>query len=251
MGINLNPDKICNFDCPYCQVDRTLPSKIKFDQRAAMEEFSIIANWIRSGELFKMERFKNVPESSRKWIDIAFSGDGEPSVSRHLEPMLKWLETEVDSKDFPQIVIITNTTGLQKKSTQRALQSLEKLKGCVWAKLDAGTDAYLKIVSASNYSIEYVMNQILSIPHSLELKIQTCFMKIRGITPSLEEMRSYYQRLESILDHRKISEVQIYTIARKPAENFVTPLTLKEMEELTSILNDLPVKIKLYPGAAD
>ena len=25
VGLNLNPDKVCNFDCPYCQVDRRLP----------------------------------------------------------------------------------------------------------------------------------------------------------------------------------------------------------------------------------
>ncbi len=25
IGINLNPDKICNFDCIYCQVDRKTP----------------------------------------------------------------------------------------------------------------------------------------------------------------------------------------------------------------------------------
>ena len=26
IGVNLNPDKVCNFDCVYCQVDRKLPS---------------------------------------------------------------------------------------------------------------------------------------------------------------------------------------------------------------------------------
>ena len=25
IGINLNVDKGCNFDCPYCQVDRSVP----------------------------------------------------------------------------------------------------------------------------------------------------------------------------------------------------------------------------------
>ena len=25
VGVNLNPDKVCNFDCVYCQVDRTTP----------------------------------------------------------------------------------------------------------------------------------------------------------------------------------------------------------------------------------
>jgi len=26
IGVNMNPDKRCNFDCPYCQVDRTTPA---------------------------------------------------------------------------------------------------------------------------------------------------------------------------------------------------------------------------------
>ena len=27
IGVNLNPDKVCNFDCIYCQVDRTTPGR--------------------------------------------------------------------------------------------------------------------------------------------------------------------------------------------------------------------------------
>ena len=30
VGINLNPDKICNFDCIYCQVDRSTQSETSF-----------------------------------------------------------------------------------------------------------------------------------------------------------------------------------------------------------------------------
>lgn len=26
VGINLNPDKVCNFDCVYCEVDRKTPA---------------------------------------------------------------------------------------------------------------------------------------------------------------------------------------------------------------------------------
>ncbi len=26
IGVNLNPDKVCNFDCVYCCVDRTHPT---------------------------------------------------------------------------------------------------------------------------------------------------------------------------------------------------------------------------------
>ena len=30
LGINLNPDKVCNFDCIYCQVDRVEQSETRF-----------------------------------------------------------------------------------------------------------------------------------------------------------------------------------------------------------------------------
>src|SRR5688572_26115790 len=30
IGVNLNPDKVCNFDCIYCQVDRTRQSETRF-----------------------------------------------------------------------------------------------------------------------------------------------------------------------------------------------------------------------------
>ncbi|MGB9625323.1 MAG: radical SAM protein, partial [Phycisphaerae bacterium] len=29
IGVNLNPDKACNFDCIYCQVDRTVPPAVR------------------------------------------------------------------------------------------------------------------------------------------------------------------------------------------------------------------------------
>ena len=29
LGVNLNPDKVCNFDCVYCEVDRLTPAKRK------------------------------------------------------------------------------------------------------------------------------------------------------------------------------------------------------------------------------
>ena len=30
LGVNLNPDKVCNFDCIYCQVDRTSQGETRF-----------------------------------------------------------------------------------------------------------------------------------------------------------------------------------------------------------------------------
>ncbi len=39
VGINLNPDKVCNFDCVYCQVNRVSQSETRFvDTPQLLEE---------------------------------------------------------------------------------------------------------------------------------------------------------------------------------------------------------------------
>ena len=41
LGVNLNPDKVCNFDCVYCCVDRTKPPtvrKVDMSRNRAPEE---------------------------------------------------------------------------------------------------------------------------------------------------------------------------------------------------------------------
>ena len=59
VGVNLNPDKICNFDCIYCQVDRTTPGGDKDVDvaRAPHAELAEMLDRITSGELFHHDRF--------------------------------------------------------------------------------------------------------------------------------------------------------------------------------------------------
>jgi wyosine [tRNA(Phe)-imidazoG37] synthetase (radical SAM superfamily) len=251
LGINLNPDKFCNFDCPYCQVDRSTPSRLNFDSKKARAEILQLEEMIRGGSLFQHKKFENIEKKLRTWKDIAFSGDGEPSTSAHLLAMVEWLQKTSLKRSLPQVVVISNATGFSKPSTRKALEILQEMGGCVWAKLDAGTEKLFKIVSASKYSLNGILQEIFCLPRALELKIQTCFMKIEGTSPSKEEIFRYKDRLEMILQNREISEIQIYTIARKPAVKFVAPLKLRELEQLTMPLQDLPVQIKLYSGAAD
>src|SRR5216110_837751 len=81
IGVNLNPDKICNFDCVYCQVDRTTPGGAKdVDLPLLRAELSAMMDAVVSGALFEHERFRATPVHLRRFNDIAFSGDGEPTT---------------------------------------------------------------------------------------------------------------------------------------------------------------------------
>ena len=81
VGVNLNPDKVCNFDCVYCQVDRTTPGFDKdVDVVRVGAEIETMLDLITSEELFRHERFRHTPADLRRLNDIAFSGDGEPTT---------------------------------------------------------------------------------------------------------------------------------------------------------------------------
>src|SRR6516162_6780926 len=81
IGLNLNPDKICNFDCVYCQVDRRTPATVRdVDVPRLLDELEGMLDLVVSGELFEIERFAQTPPALRRLNDIAFSGDGEPTT---------------------------------------------------------------------------------------------------------------------------------------------------------------------------
>ena len=55
IGINLNPEKSCNFDCVYCQVDRTVrggPVLRKVDLPQLADELDEMVELVVSGRLF-------------------------------------------------------------------------------------------------------------------------------------------------------------------------------------------------------
>src|SRR6266849_5928787 len=81
IGINLNPDKVCNFDCIYCQVDRTTPAVVRrVDEIRLKDELLAILQEAKEGALFERPEFRETPPALRRLNDIAFSGDGEPTT---------------------------------------------------------------------------------------------------------------------------------------------------------------------------
>src|SRR6266481_3094254 len=73
IGINLNPDKICNFDCIYCQVDRRTPPVVReVEVPRLLTELSDMLDLVDSGQLFEIDRFHETPERLRRLNDIAF-----------------------------------------------------------------------------------------------------------------------------------------------------------------------------------
>src|SRR5688572_11596436 len=89
IGVNLNPDKVCNFDCIYCQVDRRSESETRFvETEQLLRELDDTLDLVVSGDLYQTEKFAGIPQSLRRLNDIAFSGDGEPTTYRNFDELI-------------------------------------------------------------------------------------------------------------------------------------------------------------------
>src|SRR6266516_625313 len=76
IGVNLNPDKACNFDCIYCSVDRRAPVPADapkgVDLNVLRNELAEMLDIVKSGEIFKFDPFDRIPQALRRVNDIAF-----------------------------------------------------------------------------------------------------------------------------------------------------------------------------------
>lgn len=258
VGINLNPDKVCNFDCIYCQVDRTKAPQEHFvglpKLRAELE--SILLGLLPGGELWDEPEFKHLPKGKRRVADIAFSGDGEPTTFKNFFDVVREC---VDLKehvwnacgaDEPKVVIITNATGFDRPDVKDAFEFLDAHQGEIWAKLDAGTPEYFKKIDATDFPFAKVLTNIQACARVRATVIQACFMRVENIGPTHEEITAFVERLNEIVrGGGRIQRVQVYTVARNPALPIVSSLSDDEVNGIAErVRNETGLAAEAYYG---
>jgi wyosine [tRNA(Phe)-imidazoG37] synthetase (radical SAM superfamily) len=255
VGINLNPDKVCNFDCIYCQVDRRTEAETTFvEVGRLMDELDRTLDLATSGVLFEDERFTSVPAPLRRLNDIAFSGDGEPTTFRNFDRIVAEVANLKERRGLPavKLVLITNASMFHRPNVKRALALLDGANGEIWAKLDAGTEAYYHRVERTSIPFRQILDNLRSAAQVRPLVIQSLFMKVEGQGPSDVEFGAYCDRLNEILAAGgAIDRIQIYTVARRPAEDFVAPLDRNDVDRVSHLVRSrVGVRVEAYYGPA-
>ncbi|MDR1492202.1 MAG: radical SAM protein [Planctomycetaceae bacterium] len=236
IGINISPTGLCNFHCVYCQVLGESRLEETQRQRANLPAIAldVLENELRqtltaslNGELFRQGTFAQTPQAMRRVNDIALSGNGEPTLSPQFHQTVQVaakVRKELNAADV-KLVVITNATQLQRPEISAAMDLLFDNHGEVWAKLDAGTDAYYQKIDRCSVSFDTIINNITALAKRRPLVIQTMLLKLHGESISDKELRAYVERIQKICESGgKIQRIQLYTIARKTAEKYAEPL---------------------------
>jgi wyosine [tRNA(Phe)-imidazoG37] synthetase (radical SAM superfamily) len=255
IGINLNPDKACNFACPYCQVDRTTPGgPPRVEVGVLQAELVTLLDGVRRGTIWTRSPFDTVAPGMRRLADVAFSGDGEPTTFKNFDQIVNDVAGIKRGRglDAVKLVLITNASMFHRPNVQRALAILDANQGEIWAKLDAGTADYYHLVDRTPISFERIIENLKEAAQVRPLVIQSLFMRIEGVGPTRAEISAFCDRLNEILAAGgAIDRVQVYTVARRPAESYVSALEPEEVDAIAqAVKSAVNVPIESFYGAA-
>jgi len=212
VGVNLNPVVNCTFNCMYCEVDRTKPSRaMNLDVERMVQELRTTLLLAHEGGLRAIAGYAQFPEDLLAVRHVTLSGDGEPTIAGNF---VEATEAIIHLRALGQvppfkIVLVTNSTALDQPQVQRGLKYLTK-DDEVWAKLDAGTQRYLSRVNGTNIPIEKILANILGLARRRPVVIQSLFPSIHRKGPSSYEIEQYARRLNELSQQgANISMVQI------------------------------------------
>ena len=215
LGVNMNPDKLCNFDCSYCEVDRHVPSnesRLAVDVMAAELHRTLLS--VRQGQLRSRPWYQSLPPELLQLRHVALSGDGEPTLAPNFVEAVQAVVRVRALGGFFKIVLITNGTGLDQPGALRGVDFLTKSDE-IWIKLDGGTQGFVDKVNRPNVPLEKILANILLVGRQRPVVIQSLFPAIHGDEPPFEEIQEYATRLKELkAGGAQISLVQIYSAAR-------------------------------------
>jgi wyosine [tRNA(Phe)-imidazoG37] synthetase (radical SAM superfamily) len=235
IGINFNPDKRCNFDCAYCEVNRDVAGQDTLvDLEVLARELDDLLTLAFADKLCELPYFATVPKELTALKEVALSGDGEPTLSPQFVEILSEAIHLRSLGKFPffKLVLITNTSGLDLPEVRKGLTLLTS-RDQIWAKLDAGTQQYMNAVNRTTVSLEQVLANILLIGRERSIVIQSLFPLLNGNEPPAEEIEAYVQHLLKLKEQgARISLVQVYSAHRAPHRPDCAHLPLKSLSRI-------------------
>jgi wyosine [tRNA(Phe)-imidazoG37] synthetase (radical SAM superfamily) len=233
IGINLNPIVTCNFRCLYCEIDRSQPGHAsQFDPNQMATELQQTLKTADAGWLRLMPRYSNVPADMLQVRHVTLSGDGEPTLSTRFAEAVEAVAHIRAVGRFFKIVLVTNSTALDNPRVHEGLRFFTR-EDEIWAKLDGGTEDYIRKLNGASISLEKILNNILLIARRRPVVIQSLFPAIHGEPPADSEIEEYAQRLKELKQNgAEISLVQIYSATRPMANIGCTHLPLKTLSRI-------------------
>ncbi len=159
VGVNMNPNKECNFNCVYCEVLRGSQLREKeLEVEVMAAELTRTMQFVGAGRLRERPAYRTLPDELLELRHVALSGDGEPTLCPRFAEALQAVLHVRALGGFPffKLVLITNGTGLDLPEVQQGIKRLTR-RDEVWVKLDGGTQAYVNQINGADVPLKKIL----------------------------------------------------------------------------------------------
>lgn len=253
VGINLNPNNACNWACVYCQVpDLKRGGPPALDLARMETELETLLRDIVHGDFMA----RQVPADARRLMDVAFSGNGEPTSAAEFPQAVARAVGVMQRLALPASVklrLITNGSLLHRTAVQDGIRRLGDYGGAagggeVWFKIDRATASAIEKVNQIAFSPEKACANLLTCAELAPTWIQTCWFAVDGQAPDEAEQQAYLSLVASVRD--KIKGVHLYGLARpslQPEASRLGRLRPEQLAAFAARIAALGIEVSLNP----
>ena len=242
VGINLNVNNACNWQCIYCEIPNlTRGSPPPIELAVLEKELRFFLHEIIHGDYME----KNVSLEDRHLKDIAFSGNGEPTSAEEFPEVIlivKKVLNEFDLLHKIKIRLITNGSLMHQASVISSVEMLKEMNGEVWFKVDAATETSIKKINQVNLKPNQILDRLQSSAKICPTFIQTCIFTIDGNGPSTEDIDAYIKLVKEV--QNDIQGVHLYGLARpslQPQAKSLGRINEAALEDIAKKLRNLNI----------
>lgn len=247
IGINLNPNNACNWACIYCQVPNlTRGGPPPLDLSLLELELKMMLDDVQFGDFLETQ----VAPDARRLMDIAFSGNGEPTSAPEFADAVALVARIVRERDLGglKLRLITNGSLVQRRHVRAGLRLLAEAGGEVWFKVDAISPERVLLLNGVHQKPDVALSRLRLCASQVPTWVQTCMMSIDGQAPSGVELERY---LDFLAEARgEIRGVLLYGLARTSMQagaERLAPLPAEWMENLGLRIERLDLSVLLSP----
>ena len=240
VGINLNVNNACNWACLYCQVENlTKGGPPPVDLSRLNNELRDFLKSVCDGDYL----LHNVPEGYRQLVDIAFSGNGEPTSASEFSLAVTMVGDVLREQGLlgkVPVRLITNGSLIHRPGVQEGIREIAALGGEVWFKLDRGDPAQRQQINGApipHSSLDHHLDVTLRLAPTW---IQTCWFRLDGAAPDEEALAAYCAVLTPFA--ARLAGIHLYGLARPSLQAEAHRLTRMSAEEMAAVAKTVQEK---------
>lgn len=240
IGINLNTNNACNWACVYCQVDnltRGGPPPIDLD-RLERELTGFLEDALH-GDFMQ----RQVPPEARRLMDVAFSGNGEPTSAPEFADAVRRVASVLHRFGLSgqlMLRVITNGSLLHRPDVQAGIRQIGELGGEIWFKVDRVESMAVAAINGVPLALEKLTRNLSVCAGLASTWVQTCWFAMDGEAPSASARDAYCQFMKPV--SAQLSGIHLYGLARPSLQPAAPRLSRLSAQEMTDFADEIQKK---------